>query len=322
MESFMISPSFWMMMMGDNPSHDFNTDTVVLEKIEILPVSLLNQHRQRMEAIKKLAHALGIGLGWHYLLDWVWILDQLGEVSGKLILDAGAGEGLLQWYLTERGAQVISVDRTSRAELSLRFRARYPVRGLRPEDLASPYQVFRKNIKHASGIQAKTRSFVRGTGGMVKIALSKDIPGMVTIYNQDLKSMPLIPDNSVDAVVAVSSLEHNTPDGLSDVVDELLRVLKPGSLLLATLGASRDEDWFHEPSRGWCYTEASLRRRFQLVETITSNYSHYDDLLLDLKNCLELRDNLADFYFHSGDNGMPWGIWNPLYQSVGVCKQK
>jgi SAM-dependent methyltransferase len=298
------------------------TTAGLTEKIEILPVSLLDQHRQQVEELKILARALGIGLGWHYLLDWAWILAQLEVVTGKRILDAGAGEGLLQWYLAEHGTEVISVDRSSRAELSLRFRARYSVRGLRPEDLAPPLRVMRNNVKQASGIKAKTRSFMRGAGGLVMIVLPKQPPGRVLIYNQDLKSIPLILDNSMDAVVAVSSLEHNTPDGLPDVVAELMRVLKPGGLLLATLGAARDEDWFHEPSKGWCYTQASLRRIFGFKEDIPTNYSLYDELLRDLHNCSELRDNLADFYFHSGDNGMPWGKWDPRYQSVGVCKQK
>jgi SAM-dependent methyltransferase len=289
---------------------------VITEKIEILPVSLLDQHRYQVKTLKSLAQSLGIGLGWHYLLDWVWILVQLGNVGGKHILDAGAGEGLLQWYLTGQGAEIISVDRSNRAELSLRFRARYP------EDLASPLQVFRRNIKQASSLKAKIISIVRGTGGLLKIALPKNTAGRVLVYNQDLQSIPLIPDNSMDAVVAVSALEHNPPDRLGGVVDELIRVLKPDGLLLATLGAARDEDWFHQPSKGWCYTEGSLRRIFHLAESIPSNYSQYDELLLALRNCAELRDNLADFYFHSGDNGMPWGKWDPQYQSVGVCKRK
>jgi SAM-dependent methyltransferase len=163
---------------------------------------------------------------------------------------------------------------------------------------------------------------LRGTAAMLKIALPKNAPGEVFVYNQDLQNISLIADNSMDAVVAVSALEHNSPDGLGIVVDELIRVLKPGGLLLATLGAARDIDWFHEPSKGWCYTETSLRRYFHLTEKIPSNYSHYDDLFSALRNCVELRDSLADFYFHSGDNGMPWGKWDPKYQSVGVCKQK
>jgi hypothetical protein len=35
-----------------------------------------------------------------------------------------------------------------------------------------------------------------------------------------------------------------------------------------------------------------------------------------------LRDNLASFYGRSGENGMPWGVWDPRYQPVGVCKVK
>lgn len=294
----------------------------VNEKIEILAVSLLDQHRQQVEDLKRLAKALGIGIGWHYLLDWSWILSQLGDVRGKRILDAGAGEGLLQWYLAEHGAEVISVDRSNRSELSLRYRARYRVAGLTPKDLVSPIQVLRKNIHLAKGNQARLTSAVRGIGGILKIASPKVSPGKVVIYNQDLSSMPLVADQSVDAIVAVSSLEHNRPADLPQVLGELMRVLKPGGLLLATLGAAPDQDWFHEPSQGWCYTEASLRKFFNLESGVASNYSQYNELFSALKNCDELRSNLADFYFRSGSNGMPWGKWDPMYQSVGVCKRK
>ena len=142
------------------------------------------------------------------------------------------------------------------------------------------------------------------------------------MYNQDLKNLTHIPDDSMDAVVAVSALEHNQPPGLVQVVKELMRVLKPGGVLLATLGAARDQDWFHEPSSGWCYTESSLRNIFNLSKNVPSNYEAYDRLFSELRDCSELRDNLASFYFKSGDNGMPWGVWDPKYQSVGVCKIK
>jgi hypothetical protein len=88
--------------------------------------------------------------------------------------------------------------------------------------------------------------------------------------------------------------------------------------LIATLGASRDKDWFHEPSQGWCYTEETIRQVFGIGPSVASNYDRYDLLLSELKECGELRDNLADFYFKGGDNGMPWGKWDPQYQSVGV----
>ncbi len=292
------------------------------EALEILPVSLLDQYRPQVEQLKQLAKTLGIGIGWHYLLDWIWILAQLEPIGGQHILDAGAGEGLLQWYLAGQAAHVTSVDRTSRAELSLRYRARFQVGGLRPEDLSSAAVVYRKNIRQAGGMKGKSLAVLRGAGGLLKIALPKAEPGTVTVYNQDLQSMPLIPDNSMDSVVAVSALEHNSPDGLSLVVDELMRVLKPGGLLLATLGAAKSQDWFHEPSKGWCYTETSLRRMFHLADDTPSNYAEYDHLLANLRGCVELRDSLASFYYHSGENGMPWGKWDPQYQPVGVRKEK
>jgi hypothetical protein len=91
---------------------------------------------------------------------------------------------------------------------------------------------------------------------------------------------------------------------------------------LATLGAACEADWLHGPSRGWCYTEASLRRLFDLPADVPSNYFRYNELLAALKGCAELRENLASFYYRSGENGMPWGIWDPQYQPVGVRKVK
>jgi ubiquinone/menaquinone biosynthesis C-methylase UbiE len=120
----------------------------------------------------------------------------------------------------------------------------------------------------------------------------------------------------------VSSLEHNPPQNLPLVVAELMRVLKPGGALLATLGAGKDKDWFHQPSQGWCYTEATLRRLFNLPDNVPSNYAQYDLLMRDLTGCSELERGLASFYLKSGNNGMPWGKWDPQYQSVGVCKIK
>ena len=86
--------------------------------------------------------------------------------------------------------------------------------------------------------------------------------------------------------------------------------------------AAKSKDWFHKPSRGWCYTEATLRKIFDLPSHSRSNYDKYDELFEELRNCDELRDNLADFYFQSGNNGMPWGGWDPKYQPVGVVKTK
>jgi ubiquinone/menaquinone biosynthesis C-methylase UbiE len=291
----------------------------VEEKIEILSVELLDEYRLQVNGLKRLARALNLEFGWHYLLDLTWILGQLGPVKGKRILDAGAGTGMMQWYLAQEGAEVISVDRLSRTALPLRFRTRFRVQGLRKQDLIPSRQVFRDNFRRQGSWSIKMKSQAREMAGLAQIPKGA---GRVFIYNQDLANLSDIRDNSLDAVVAVSALEHNPPENLEKVVNELMRVLKPGGALVATLTAARDQDWWHTASSGWCYTDTSLRRIFCLPPNLPSNYDRYDELFTALVGCEELRAGLAKFYFQSGDNGMPWGKWDPQYQPVGVCKVK
>jgi SAM-dependent methyltransferase len=294
-----------------------------IETIEILGVDLLDQHRALVEDLRRQARSLGLEFGWHYLLDLTWIISRLGPVSGKRIMDAGAGKGMLQWYLAHQGAEVISVDRTSRAALPLRFRSRVHVEGLRHGDLLSIQQAFLYNLRDRSiPLRQRAAGALAQAPYLPWLFVRQPGAGRVVIYNQDLATLVDLADNSLDAVVAMSALEHNTPQGLVKVVRELMRVLKPGGVLLGTLCAARDQDVWHAPSSGWCYTDASLRGLFDLPADLPSNYDRYDALFASLRDCAELRDNLAGFYFHSADNGMPCGKWDPQYQPVGVCKIK
>lgn len=341
-----------------------------MDKIEILSVELLDRYRPLVEELKAVACQLQLEFGWHYLLDLTWILSHLGEVRGKIVMDAGAGSGILQWVLAAQGAIVISVDRTSRADLPWRFRRWTKVRGLRPSDLNPPLKALLNAARKKGSLKARLRSAWQVVNGVWKpypprpsFAKHKSLApqqssiletqssrdeqhldrlafeegdespflslrersrgeGGVWIYNQDLSRLSDLPDNSLTAVAALSALEHNPPQRLPIVIQELMRVLKPGGLLLATLAASPAEDWFHQPSQGWCYSESTLRSAFQLSPAAPSNYERYAELMEALRNCAELRENLASFYFRSGENGMPWGQWNPQYQSVGVLKRK
>ena len=293
--------------------------------IEILSVESLDKHRALVESLKSFTRSLGLELGWHYLLDLTWIISHLGEISGQRILDAGAGTGVLQWYLAELGATVFSVDRMSRADLPLRFRRRFHVQGVRRIDLNPDAQAFLAGFHKATDGALPRRWLGRLVSQCRELAgylFPRHTSGCVKIYNQDLSNLVALHTDSFDAVVAVSALEHNSPAGLQQVISELLRVLKPGGLLLATLVAGREQDTWHEPSSAWCYTDQSLRRLFDLPAGTPSNYSQYDQLIAELRDCAELRDGLAKFYFKSGQTGMPWGKWDPQYQPVGVCKIK
>ncbi len=290
------------------------------DKIEILPVTLLENNRPLVNELRFLAKKLGLDFGWHYLLDLTWIISQLENIEGRNIMDAGAGLGVMQWYLAEHGAYILSVDRGDRADLPLRFRKRYHIQAQsKARPLNTPLVALNHNIQRLPGLSGKIKFLWRELTGAVTFT---EAPGRVTIFDHELAKLDEIQPNSLDAIVAVSALEHNQPEALQAVVVELMRLLKPGGKLLATLGAAPDRDWFHEPSKGWCYTDATLRRIFQLSPEAASNYDRYEELFSQLKGCAELRDHLARFYFASGDNGMPWGKWDPQYQIVGISKIK
>jgi len=293
------------------------------DKIELLSVSLLASEKSSVTELKKQAQSLKLEFGWHYLLDLTWIIRHLETIKRRSIIDAGAGTGIMQWYLADKGARVISVDRASRADLPSRFRRRFEVEGLRASDLSVEaglaQGIKRRSIKKQA---ADIVDILRYEANNLTKSKVESEPGMVIIYNQDLENLVDIADNSIDAIVAVSSLEHNSPEGLKCVVAELMRVLKPGCALFATLGAAKDKDWYHKPSQGWCFSEGTLRQIFNMSTEVRSNYDQYDRLFEALQNNSELQDNLASFYFRSGDNGMPWGEWDPAYQPVGICKVK
>lgn len=138
-------------------------------KIELLFVDLLNQHWNLIEELKVLNYKLALSSGWHYLLDWSWVISHLNKDTEKTILDAGAGIGLLQWYLAERGATVISVDRSDRSCIPFHLIRRYNVTGFTGKD--NPL-----NLSQVLGIKTKNvrlltifKSLIRGLIGTVRV---------------------------------------------------------------------------------------------------------------------------------------------------------
>lgn len=295
------------------------------ERIELLSTRLLSDNWALVKKFQELSSQLQIPLGWHYLLDLIWMARLIQSERCSHVIDAGAGIGLAQWWLADNCLDVISIDRWSRRDLPIRFRKKYRVQGLRKRDLMSSMELALRNLipprtpgqlrRYPSTVTGLLKQFLDGN------AISHD-GGTVTIYNQDLSSLSDIGNNSIDVVVSISALEHNSMTGITDSIRELMRVLKPGGKLIATMGAAKDEDWFHEPSKGWCLTEETIRQVFDIEMVWPSNYECYDALFEDLKNCNQLQENLSSFYFQSGDNGMPWGIWAPKYLPVGVVKIK
>lgn len=74
-----------------------------------------------------------------------------------------------------------------------------------------------------------------------------------SIFNKSSDSMPENPDNSVDIVVAVSSLEHYSIESFNKTVSEVYRILKPNGLFLITLDLTYDKK-----SAPWAILEKTI----------------------------------------------------------------
>jgi MoaA/NifB/PqqE/SkfB family radical SAM enzyme/SAM-dependent methyltransferase len=292
----------------------------MMDKIEILSVELVDEYKNLADMVYDLSNKLGIMLGWHYILDIVWIVINIKDLpKGSIVLDAGAGNGLLQCVLAGLGYKVISAD----------FSPRTPPGGIREN--WNTIEVDDGDNFDNDYIRQLMKTFPaaynRNLNGNKNIGMDSDAfqnlvqctDRVIVYYRTDFTKMKLIKDRSVDCVVSLSALEHNSPASIKDAFREFKRVLKPGHKMLITMSATDKKDWFHEESKGWCFTEESLAGFFDLCN-FQSNYYRYHELFSKLETGKGLRENLAPVYYKSGDNGMPWGKWNPKYQPVGILK--
>jgi 2-polyprenyl-3-methyl-5-hydroxy-6-metoxy-1,4-benzoquinol methylase len=291
--------------------------------IELISTEILNERAALSRELIHLGKTLALSSGWHYPLDWTWTIQAMGDFSGKTILDAGAGIGLLQWFLASRGGNVISVDRSERTCIPFHLSQKYGVTGYRREDTPlNPKELLDIRNGKAS-FSARFKALARGVAGSI---LSRTQPmgtGSVRMLKQDLRRISEVADNSVDMVVSISALEHNESiANIKEIIRELERTLVPGGIMLITLPASRDRDWFFPEAYSWCFTEATLRDLFGFPANIPANYTEYDALFEKLLNSSVLRRNLSWRYFFRGNTGMPGGKWDPKYLPVGIIKTK
>ena len=131
---------------------DASVSPSVPDQLYILPASLLETQRALVTDFRTLASRVGVAPGWHYPLDLVWAADVLQTlgVQGGRVLDAGAGIGLMQWWLATHGAEVLSVDRESR-HFSRRMRALTIVRGS-PDQIPSLRQSAWRTVRNVEGL--------------------------------------------------------------------------------------------------------------------------------------------------------------------------
>lgn len=272
-------------------------------------------------------------LGWHYVVDLVWILGIVRNWPARSrVLDVGGGSGPLQYLLAELGFDVTNVDLVpARLQPWLKRRYRATLNesaAYVPTDYVGHLQrqaVHWGSVASKLSLRSVGRSLRDAAAGQVasrhydrwRRSSKVELPvGSITLVKGNICSLPEMPSASFDAVVSLSALEHIPIQQIPAALGEIERVLKPGgAMAITTSGTHLTETWLHEPSRGLCFSVADASRIFK--GTFESPLA-LDEVLQAYQENVYLRRNLAGFYFKSAENGMPNGLWSPSYIPIGV----
>ncbi len=302
------------------------------DSIELLSESLIDQHPDLALEVLAASSRLGLALGWHYVLDLIWLLRELDLPHGATVLDAGAGWGLAQFLFADRGLRVISVDmsvRQARAEFQHLYnfesmgggapiQHRYLERG-------TPNLKASFDLALATPLGELPRKLLTRLGWSRAAAVSTPPPRAgnptITLYHAALESLSELASGSVDAVISVSALEHNAPASIAPIVAELERVARPGAPLLLTLSASQTNGEFHAASHSYLLNEAGLTNHYGLREPL-SNFNEFEAIAAALRAPRYLDRWLSHTYDDRTDNGMPGRIWAPAYLPVALRKTR
>lgn len=276
-------------------------------------------------------------LGWHYITDIIWIYSFVKNWSRNIkVLDAGGGQGPVQFLLAEMGFNVTNVDLVL-VDLPAKYRHRYKTDlETLPSFEPSSYESFLSNKKSDTLTRAKVKfkkliktapaysnwssnkySTLHDNWRSSTSLLNTSI-GSIKWYRGNLCKMPEIPCNYFDAVVSLSAWEHIPYEHLSNALVEIKRVLKPdGRWAVTTSATEKDKTWWHDPSQSNCFSIADLENIFGARSCGNQNP---ENILEKYNQCDYLKDSIAEFYKKSGKYGMPWGVWEPKYIPVGLSQ--
>lgn len=324
------------------------------EKIEILDADLARDYKDKLRLIGYWAKILNYPMGWHYWLDFIWILNHLEQVNlpkGSWIMDAGAGNGVLQFILASKGYNIISLDFAER-DIPTNGKRIFEIKE-QEHHINNPEHPYRKfvKLKKQKSFLAKDEIIksiihpIRAAKNILKYIIYHFIPthinlnmwkevykskiknnayGRIIYMMGDFTNLAFLESESLDCIISVSALEHADHEDINKAVKEFNRILKKLSYMFLTVSAAKDKDWYFQPCRGWCFCEESLKDIFMLKNYI-SNFNKYDELFLKLKNSDELKKRIriySRYYFGTANGGLPFGIYEPRYQPVGIIKKK
>ncbi|NMB55527.1 MAG: methyltransferase domain-containing protein [Leptolinea sp.] len=305
----------------------------MIPEIDILPCRLLDENPETVKDIELIQKGLFIELGWHYYVDFVWIIDRmrhLGIPRGATVLDAGAGRGLLQYLLALYGYNVVSVDFTPRKN-RLMGKLLFKNDQISDEkEHTHPYITHLQDMRSGGKVWKKLwflishrrLDFFAPFKLIRQVVFGKSQTGEMHFYQADIRDMPALKDGSIDAVVSVSVIEHLDIESLPQAIAEFNRVLKPGAPMLITTSASKDNDWFHEASLGWCFSRSRLNALFACPAGSPTTFTDYQDILAGYRENKTIREHLAGIYQPVERTAGSAGTWMPEYVPVGIFTRK
>lgn len=274
-------------------------------------------------------------IGWHYIIDLTWIYSHARHWPGGMrVLDAGGGRGPAQFLLAEMGFDVVNID-LMHTQPDYAYTSRY---GTKREGLESHVET--RYLKHILSFGRYMRLFKRARKSVMESSLMRGFTaktyaglhdnwrksngydtrpvGHIQWLAGNLCKVPEMETASFDAVVSLSSMEHIPMEYLPAALVEIQRLVKPeGHWAVTTSGTGQPETWYHAASLGYCFSEGDLARLFHARSADNANAA---EILRKYHASRYLKDNMAFNYRLSGQNGMPWGRWNPTYIPVGLAE--
>jgi len=191
----------------------------------------------------------------------------------------GGGGGPVQFLIAELGFDVTNID-LSIAEPNISYKNRYQITyNILPSFKSTSYNDFLKANRNIRSGQTVVKNIIKKSW-LYKLWSAKQYSqkheqwrktqelesariGHIKWFRANLCNMQEVMDNTFDAVVSLSAMEHIPYKSLQAALNEIKRVLKPDARwAVTTSGTEKDKTWFHEPSQGNCFSSTDLEKIF------------------------------------------------------------
>ena len=268
--------------------------------------------------------------GWHYDLDMSWILKNLELLNlkkGARILDAGAGQGIMQYILALKGYHVVSLDFSKRKIPNVvKNKFQITLHNQNKLDYYHSYQDFIKlenesvfRYENIRKIFYFKKIFFRAKREInsffynlhYRFNNTKNV-GKIDYIRAAFHDMPF-QKGYFDAVISLSALEHSDYKLLDKNIQELRSVVKKsGGVFITTSGTNELIDKYDEETGGWCFCVKTLSR---FTHNATDEFQKYKEIEKNIKNSKILLERLDSYYFLNKESP----FYNKKLKEIPYC---